>query len=137
MSHPFRSLANTRARVDGVVKQWTEAEHVHIARELLTEHAAAREAAMRAANQVCATCTGAGVVASTVMAGHTVTCFACEGTGKPGEKAAIAIPAMTPQDDERIWKIGRLLEGPHRVAVLAVVREFFPDLYAEKDGPAS
>lgn len=137
MSHPFRSLANTRARVNGVVKQWSEAEHVHIARELLTEHAAAREAAMRAANQVCATCIGAGTVASQLAPGLSVTCWACDGTGQPNDKMAIAVPQLGPEDNERLWKIGRLLEGPHRVAVLAVVREFFPDLYAEKDGPAS
>lgn len=129
MSQPFRSFG---ARTLGTPKNWSEAEVVTVARQLLAEHAQSREEATKAANLVCGNCEGSGNAPSTLMPGEFVTCFACEGTGKPNEKM-LALPALSPQDNERIWKIGRLLKGKHGAAVLAVVKEHFPEMYRETE----
>lgn len=124
----FRSLGKPKlAR-----KVWSEAEIVAIARQLLNEHAASREAATKAANLVCGVCKGACFVPSTLMPGETLACYACEGTGKPNDKA-VNLPALGPEDHERIWKIGQLLKGPHRFAVLQVIKEAMPDMYSSAE----
>lgn len=129
MASPFRSLKSNPAKV-----QWTEAQVVSVARQLLEEHAAAREAAALAVNRVCGNCEGAGTMASTLVPGEVTKCWACEGTGKPTDKIQ-SLPELTPQDHERMWKLSRLVQGEHGQAVLAVIRETFPDLYRESDGP--
>lgn len=108
-------------------KQPTEAEIVAIARQLLEEHAASREAATKALNLTCGACQGSGQAHSDIAGGVT-TCWACGGNGKPNDRIS-SLPALEPVDDERIYKLGRLLAGPHRVAVLKVIREYMPDLF--------
>ena len=129
MGSPFRSFPSSPAKV-----AFNEAQIVQIARVLLDEHVAAREAATRQLNAVCGNCTGSGTMPSTLMPGEFVTCFACAGTGQPNDKVQ-ACPEMTPQDNERIWKIGQLLNGPHRVAILALIKERYPDLYSSPNDP--
>lgn len=119
----FRSIKSTPVKVS-----FSEEQVLAIARTLMEEHAAAREAATRQANMVCGNCKGAGNVASTLMPGQSLTCFACEGTGKPNDKVQ-SLPELTADDNERIWKIGQLLKGPHRVAVAAMIREYFTQMY--------
>jgi hypothetical protein len=122
--HAFKSYRPQ----NGQQRDWTAQEVVAIARQLLEEHAAAREAATKAANLVCGNCQGSGRMPSTLMPGETLMCFACTGSGKPNE-AVQALPDLTEEDRLRMWKIGQLLKGKHRVAVLAVVREYFPEMY--------
>jgi hypothetical protein len=105
----------------------TEGEIVAIARQLLEEHAASRKAATDANNLVCGNCQGSGNAFSDI-AQQITRCWACEGTGQPNDKIT-SLPALEHADHERIWKLGQLLQGPHRVAVLAIVREFMPDLF--------
>lgn len=128
MGSPFKSLgAKTPKRVS-----FNEAETVAIAKQLLEEHATAREAATQQLNAVCGNCQGAGNVASTLMPGQTTPCWACDGTGKPNDKVQ-SLPELSEEDNLRIWKIGQLLKGPHRAAIVALIREQFPTMYA--DGP--
>ena len=112
----------------------TEADIVAIARDLLEEHAASREAATEANNLVCGNCQGDGNAFSEI-AGEMTRCWACEGTGQPNDKVQ-SLPALSPVDHERLYKLGRLLAGPHRVAVLGVIREYVPDLF-KSEGAAN
>ena len=124
----FRSFPSTPVKAE-----FGEARIVGIARQLLDEHVAAREAATLAINQVCGNCKGSGRTEATIIVSSegpfTVPCYACEGTGKPNDKVQ-ACPDMTPQDNERIWKIGQLLKGKHRVAILALIKERYPEMYS-------
>lgn len=131
MTQPFRSF-----RTSPKPRKWDEADTVAIARQLLAEHAKSREEATKAANLVCGNCEGSGNAPSTLMPGQFVQCFACEGTGKPNDKMQ-ALPPLSAEDNERIWKIGRLLKGPHGGAVLAVVREHFPEMYRDAEAVPS
>lgn len=108
-------------------RQPTEADIVAIARELLEEHAASREAATKAHNLTCGACQGSGQAHSEIAGGQT-TCWACGGDGKPNDRIA-SLPALAPIDHERLYKLGQLLRSPHRVAVLQVIREYMPDLF--------
>lgn len=105
----------------------TEAEIVAIARQLLEEHAASREAATAAFNLTCGACQGSGRAHSEIAGGVT-TCWACGGDGKPNDRIK-SLPALETADHERLYKIGQLLKGPHRVAVLKLIREYMPDLF--------
>ena len=131
MSRLFRSYA-TKAVKAG--PRWTEADIVTLARQLIAEHQARRIEATKAANRVCGTCEGTGKTASTLMSGELVPCHHCEGSGQPNEHS-IAVPELTHEDNERMWKISQLLKGPHRVAVLQVVKEAYPDLYPTEPEP--
>ena len=113
-------------------RTWNEAEIVALAKQLLAEHTARRIEATKAANLVCGLCEGTGKTASTLMPGELVTCFACQGTAQPNQHS-IACPEFTHEDNERLWKIQQLLKGPHKLAVLAVVKEAYPDLYPSTD----
>ena len=127
MGSPFRSFGpKSTAKVKP--RHWSEAEVVTLAKVLLTEHVERRIEATKSANLVCGNCDGTGKEASTLMPGELVTCHACEGTGKPNEHS-IACPEFTHEDNERLWKISQLLQGPHRVAVLQVVKEVYPEIY--------
>lgn len=125
MSHLFRSYG---AKPSAKPRSWSEAEVVTLAKQLLAEHTARRIEATKAANLVCGQCEGTGKTASTLMPGELVTCFACQGTAQPNEHS-IACPEFTHEDNERLWKIQQLLKGPHKLAVLQVVKETYPDLY--------
>jgi len=127
----FRSLKSNPAKV-----QWTEAQVVDVARQLLEEHAAAREAATLAANRVCGNCSGSGNVDSLLMPGTLTKCWACDGTGQPNDKIT-SLPELTPQDNERMWKLSRLVQSEHGGAVLKLIREQFPSMYQDSDGPAN
>lgn len=120
---PFKSFA----------KLPTEAEIVAIARQLLEEHAASREAATKAHNLTCGACQGSGQAHSEIAGGVT-TCWACGGDGKPNDRIQ-ALPALETADHDRIYKLGRLLAGPHRVAVLQLIREYMPDLFKSEGAP--
>ena len=128
MSNPFRSLGTPKVMKLRYPKQWSEEETVGIAKVLLTEHVNRRIEATKAANLVCGLCEGTGRTESTLMPGERVPCHACEGSGQPNE-ASIAVPELTREDNETLWKIGQLLKGPHRLAVLQVVKEVYPELY--------
>ena len=131
MSNPFRSFGTPKdAKV--TPRQWSEAQVVDVAKQLLAEHIERRIEATKAANLVCGLCEGTGKEASTLMPGERVKCHACEGTGQPNEHS-IAVPELTHEDSERLWKIGQLLKGPHRVAVLQVVKEVYPEMYPATD----
>lgn len=108
-------------------KQPTEAEIVTIARQLLDEHAASREAATKALNLTCGACQGTGQAHSEIAGGVT-TCWACGGDGKPNDKIQ-SLPALEQADHERLYKLTRLIAGPHGKAVLQVIREYMPDLF--------
>lgn len=127
MSREFRSLGN-RPNPAKFRKAWSEADVVQIARDLMREHTEARNKAIAEANVVCGGCQGSGRAASVLMPGETVPCVPCEGTGKPNEQTA-SMPALGPDDKERMWKIEQLLKGPHRIAVVRVIKEAMPDLY--------
>ena len=131
MASPFRSLQSNPAKV-----QWTKEKVVSIARQLLEEHAAAREAATLAANRVCGNCSGSGNVDSLLMPGELTKCWACAGTGQPNDKIT-SLPELTPQDNERMWKLSRLVQSEHGAAVLKLIRETFPEMYRDSDGPAN
>lgn len=126
MANPFRSLGKPSPAK--IRKSWNEAEVVAIAQELLTEHAAARAKAIAEANVVCGGCAGTGKANSILMPGETVPCVPCNGTGQPNEQTA-SMPALGPDDRERMWKIEQLLKGPHRLAVVQVIKAAMPDLY--------
>lgn len=130
MSNPFRSLATPKA-AKVTPRQWSEAQVVDVAKQLLAEHVERRIEATKAANLVCGLCEGTGRTESTLMPGERVPCHACEGSGQPNE-ASIAVPEFTPADTECLWKIGQLLKGPHRLAVLRVVKEVYPELYPQE-----
>ena len=129
---PFRSFRSAPVKV-----AFTKDDVVRVARQLLEEHALAREAATRQANSVCGNCTGAGEVASILMPELMAKCWACEGTGKPNDKM-VALPELTAEDNHRLWKLNRLLTGypESRVELLAVIREYFPEMYRDDDKPA-
>ncbi len=129
----LRSFRAIRNKVIAKPKAWTEADIVATARQLLEEHAQRREEATALANLVCGNCEGSGSMPSTLMPGESLTCFACAGTGKPNDKIQ-AIPELLPEDHERMWKIEQLLVNypAYRVAVLGVIKEFFPTMYAER-----
>lgn len=129
-SKAFRSFKTTPTLVRS---SFSEEQVLTVARQLLEEHAASREAATKQLNAVCGNCQGSGTVASTIAAGHSTQCWACEGTGKPNDQAPTIIPEFTDEDNLRIWKIGQLLKGKHRLAVVALVREYFPDMYAGRE----
>lgn len=114
--------------------QPSEAEIVAIARQLLEEHAASREAATQAHNVVCGNCQGSGTAYSEIAQQDT-RCWACQGTGQPNDKIQ-SLPALEQADHERLYKIQRLLMGPHRAAVLQLLRDYMPDLYRQ-DGPTN
>ena len=126
---PFRSMGARRPVSVGV----SGSRVIEVARELLAEHAASREAATKAENLVCGNCAGAGQVKST-LADLFVSCFACEGTGKPNDKIQ-ALPDLTHEDRERLWKLRQLLlkYPKQRSEVLGLIRASFPDMY--RDGP--
>lgn len=131
MSNPFRQLGPAKRsplKVNGHAKNWTEAEVIAITRRLMQEFVEARQAAIDAENVVCGNCKGSGQVPSTLMPGETLNCFACEGSGKPNDKVQ-SVPALTAEDNERLWKLGRLLRGPYGASLIPIVREFAPDLY--------
>ena len=131
MGNPFRSFGSPKA-AKVKPRHWSEAEVVATAKQLLTEHIERRIEATKAANLVCGLCEGTGKEASTLMPGERVPCHACEGTGQPNEHS-IACPEFTAEDNERLWKIGQLLKGPHRLAVLQVVKEVYPELYPSEE----
>lgn len=126
----FRSFGSSPRSVNP--RNWNEAEVVAIAQALMLEHAEARQKAITEANLVCGECAGTGVTKSVLMPGEVVPCIPCTGTGQPNEHAA-SMPALTHDDHTRMWKIGQLLKGRHRVAVLQVIKEAMPELY--KDAP--
>jgi hypothetical protein len=133
----FRSFPSApQAAKAGV---FSEESVLAAARQLLAEHAAAREAAALAENQVCGSCKGVGTLPSTLMPGEVTKCWACEGSGKPNDKIQ-SMPALTEEDNLRIYKLGRLFENfpQYRTSLLALVRETFPSMYASAvDGPTN
>ena len=131
MGSPFRSFG-AKPTPQRALRHWSEAEVVTLAKVLLTEHVERRIEATKAANLVCGLCQGSGTQESTLMPGERVRCHACEGSGKPNEHS-IACPEFTAEDNERLWKIGQLLKGPHRLAVLQVVKEVYPEIYPATD----
>ena len=104
-----------------------EAQIVALATQLLEDHAASREAATKAANLVCGACQG-GKTCHSEIAGGVVECWACGGTGAANDKIT-SLPALAAPDHERLYQLMQLLKGPHGTAVLAVVREYMPDLF--------
>lgn len=141
MSHSFRSFSN--APTPG---RFTSADIVNAARQLLDEHAVAREAATRAANTVCGNCKGAGKAPSTLMANELITCWACEGTGAANDKM-LALPDLSPDDVTRLWKLNQLVVketakaqagAPNCLGELfAVIKERYPTLYEDSETQAA
>lgn len=90
-------------------RQPTEAEIVAIARQLLEAHAASREAATQACN---------------LQGAH----------GTPPDRMT-SLPALEPVDHARLDQLGQLLQGAHGTAVLAVIREYMPDVFRSAGAP--